>query len=239
MRQPRQTTHSADSGAGGSERDAHTVCYASLRCAGKPAAAAAPAAKAPQPAAAAQKQQQKPAQAKAQLPSSDEDEDNEHDDDDDEDGADEDGEEDDEMGDDGSYDSAEEEEGLEDLGEFLGFWSNKVVPGEEGNIDVCAGHMRVLKITTAALGLDAPKGARATLVVRVPRQEPQEDEDEEEDEPIFDEFVICTLSEARPDVQLELFYTGTEYVQLRVRELSEHSAALLSVQDDGSALATR
>lgn len=218
---PWSAQQSVHSGADGPEHGAHALFCPFPRCAGRPATEAAlgrpqqsakPQQSAQKPAAA----QQKPAaQSKPQIPSSDEDEDNEHGDD--EDAEDED---DDDMGDDGSYDSAEEEEGLEDLGEFLGFWSNKVSPVEDGAIDVCAGHMRVLKITTAALGLDAPKGARSSLVVRVPRQQPEEDEDEaepeDEDEIIFDEFVICTLSEARPDVQLELFYTGTEYVQLKV-----------------------
>lgn len=155
-------------------------------------------------------QAQKQNQAAPQLPSSDEDDDLEEDEEMDD--------EEDEEDDEDMYED-DEEEAIEDLGEHLGFWGGKV--SALSPLDVCAGDMRVLKISTAALAIDAPAGSRASLVVCVPAA-PEEGEEDDEDsddeaEPRMDEFVVVTLmADTRPDAPVELYFTSTERAQLKV-----------------------
>lgn len=116
----------------------------------------------------------------------------------------------------------DDEDGEEQDGEPLGFFGRVVAPGMAGGELISAGDCRVLRLSNVALALDAPKGAKSSLLVRVAdhaaADEEEEDEEEDEDKPLpIREFVVCTLNEAtRPDATIELFFTGGEVAELFV-----------------------
>lgn len=121
---------------------------------------------------------------------------------------------------------------------MIGFFGRSVAPGAEGGQLVCAGESRVLRLSNVALALDAPKGARASLVVRVADHDAEEEDEEEmgEDAPLpIREFVVCTLTESRPDTTIELFFMGREIAELAVvGNAAVHVTGSVSYVEEGA-----